>query len=70
MAQNLLQDRSRERFCSLVQLDEIRFFEPSDLDLVICGLPEVKNDRTPSHRTIVQCAPQMGKGKARKIALL
>jgi E3 ubiquitin-protein ligase HUWE1 len=51
MVENMLHDRCRDQiaaflqgFYSLVPLEEIRLFEPSDLDLVICGLPEINVD--------------------------
>jgi E3 ubiquitin-protein ligase HUWE1 len=51
MVENMLHDRCRDQiaafldgFYSLVPLEEIKLFEPSDLDLVICGLPEINVD--------------------------
>jgi E3 ubiquitin-protein ligase HUWE1 len=48
MVGNLLHDRFADQiraFCegfySLIPIDEMRFFKPSELDLVICGLPEI-----------------------------
>jgi E3 ubiquitin-protein ligase HUWE1 len=31
----------REGFAAMVSKDEIRFFSPSELDLIICGVPEI-----------------------------
>jgi E3 ubiquitin-protein ligase HUWE1 len=51
MVQNLLHDRFADQitaFCqgfySLIPLEEIKFFTPSELDLVICGVPEMSTD--------------------------
>jgi hypothetical protein len=51
MVQSMLHDRIasqvrafQDGFYSLVPIDDIRLFEPSELDLVICGLPEISLD--------------------------
>jgi hypothetical protein len=51
MVENMVNERVRDQiatfrvgFYSLVPLEEIKFFELSDLDLIIFGIPEINLD--------------------------
>jgi E3 ubiquitin-protein ligase HUWE1 len=60
MVQNLLHDRFADQlssFCngfySLIPIQDIQFFTPSELDLVICGVPEISAEDFKQHLAFI-----------------